>query len=85
MRKLKKAKESQSSTRGLQQLGYAVLPKSLKALTRVPKSPRSEGGTLIKEVSPSKRLRHSINAGTYMKALTKKQKQPHISYMIVRA
>jgi hypothetical protein len=47
---LKKARESQSNTGSSLQPGYTVLPKSRKGLTRVPKKPRSEGSTLLKEV-----------------------------------
>jgi hypothetical protein len=73
-----------SSIGGLQQLGYAALHKSREALTNVPKRPRSEGSTLIKEVNPPKRPRNSMRPETYMEALTNKTEKPHTSYVTVR-
>jgi hypothetical protein len=45
-----------------------ALPKSREALTRVPKRPRSEGSTLVKEVNPLQRPRDSMRPGTYREA-----------------
>jgi hypothetical protein len=68
-RKKLKTRKSQSSTGGSWQLAYVALPKSREALTRVPKMPRSEGTTLVKEVKPLQRPRDSMRPGTYREAL----------------
>jgi hypothetical protein len=68
-RKLKNARESQSNTGGSQQLGYTALPKSREALIRMPKRPRFEGSTLIKEVNSLLGPRGSTKPGTYREAL----------------
>jgi hypothetical protein len=64
-RKLKKARDIQSNTRGSRQSGYAALSKSREALIRVPKRTRSEGGT----VNPIQRPRDSMTPQTYREAL----------------
>jgi hypothetical protein len=69
-RKVKKARERQSGTVGLQQPGHLSSPKSGGSSTKVSKRPRSECSTPTEQVNPPKRPRDLTEPENYGDALT---------------
>jgi hypothetical protein len=79
---LKKARASQTGTRGTQQPGKIGIPKQGEISTRTYKKPRPEDSTPTERVRPPKRSRDSSGPGTFEEVLTNvkitifKEKQP---------
>jgi hypothetical protein len=69
-RKLKKAQATQGCTGGIQQPAHTGIPKPGGTPTKMPKRPRSVGGTPTYAVNPLKKPRNFIGPGAYREALT---------------